>query len=159
MTEYRKQTAFLKELMDLDESAENRLLRDRLRIAERNERCVLGACGLVAIIALFGLAGLGYSAVLLRQFFDGHTHVLIKFFGALGLGAGLCLIFWLGLWFYYRCAVNRVHEECRRQVTRMLENRLHCTAKHFPPEISNVDMFAPDTASAALRPLRSARGQ
>lgn len=159
MTEYRKQSAFLKELMGYDESAENRLLRDRLRIAERNERCVLSACGLVAIIALFGVAGLGYSAVLLRQFFDGHTHVLIRIFGALGLGAGLCLVFWIGLWFYYRSAVNRVHEECRRRIAAMLEARLHSgAARHYPLELDVVDiqLFASDATAAALHSARKA---
>jgi hypothetical protein len=157
MTEYSKQSAFLKQLMELDQSAETRLLRDRLQTAERNERCVLSACGLVAIIALFGLAGLGYSAVLLRQFFDSQTHVLIRIFGALGLGAGLCLLFWVGLWFYYRGAVNRVREECRRQVTRMLEARLQPgIARHYPVEISGADIFTAEVASAALRSLRKA---
>jgi hypothetical protein len=133
MTEHRKQAAFLKALLSFDDSTEHQALRDRLAQAESNERCILGACWLVGLIALFGLAGLGYSAVLLDQFFDGSTHVLIRIFGALGLGSGLCLLFFLGLWFWYRTAVNRIHEECRRVVTRMLERKLRITPGPLSP--------------------------
>lgn len=135
MSEYRKQTAFLRSLLRYEDSAENRLLAERLSAAERNERCLLGACRLVAVIALFGLAGLGYSAVLLPQFFDNATHVVVQFFSALGLGSVMCLCFFGGLWFWYRGTVNRIHEECRRVITAMLESRLIAPRATFYPVV------------------------
>jgi hypothetical protein len=121
MTEYRKQAAFIRRLVSYDTSGEGALLLERLQQAQKNERCIFSACVLVALLACFGLAGLGYSAVLLPQFFHNSTHVLIRLFGALGLGSGLCFVFFVGLWRWYRGGVNRVHEECRKLVTRMLE--------------------------------------
>jgi hypothetical protein len=112
--------------MAYDDSTESRVLRERLAQAERNEGCLLGACWLVAAVALVGLSGLGYSAVLLPQFFDNATHVLVRFFSALSLGSALCLSLFAGLWLWYRGAANRIHEECRRAVMRVMETRL-CT--------------------------------
>ena len=124
INEYRRQAAFLKLLMSYDASCETRALLERLENAEKNERCIFSACILVTLIAFFGLAGLAYSAVLLPQFFDSSTHVVIRLFGALGLGSVLCLLFFVGLWVWYRNAANKIHEECRCIATRMLETRL-----------------------------------
>lgn len=133
MSEYRKQMAFLKSLMLYDDNSEHRLLHERLAVAEKNERCLLYACRLVGLIALLGLAGIGYSAVLLPQFFDNSTHVVIRFFTALGLGSALCFALFLGLWFWYRSMTNRIHDECRRAITSMLELRLKITTTSFHP--------------------------
>ena len=135
MSEYKKQAEFLKSLMSYEDTPENRLLFEKLSAAERNERCLLCACRLVAVIALFGGAGLGYSAVLLPQFFDNATHVVVQFFSALGLGSMMCLTVFLGLWFWYRGNVNRIHEECRRVITSMLESRFQRPATSFYPVV------------------------
>jgi hypothetical protein len=133
MSEYRKQAAFLKRLMRYEDGPEHRLIGERLAVAEKNERCLLCACRLVGLIALLGMAGIGYSAVLLPQFFDNSTHVVIRFFTALGLGSTLCFAFFLGLWFWYRHATNRIHEECRRAISSMLDARLKSAPTTFHP--------------------------
>jgi hypothetical protein len=135
MSEYQKQAAFLKSLMRYEDNAEHRLLAERLSTAERNERCLLGACRLVSVIALFGLAGLGYSAVLLPQFFDNSTHTIVQFFGALGLGSLMCLLVFGALWLWYRGTVNRIHEECRHLITSMIESRLSLPTSTFNPVV------------------------
>lgn len=135
MSEYTKQAAFLKSLMSYDDNPDSRVLIERLSSAERNERCLLYACRLVAVVGLFGAAGLGYSAVLLPQFFDNATHVVIQFFCALGLGSLMCLTVFVGLWFWYRSTVNRIHEECRRVISSMLESRLQRPATSFFPVV------------------------
>jgi hypothetical protein len=163
MSEYRKQVAFLKSLMSYDDNAETRQLRERLVGAEKNERCLLCACRLVGLIGMLALAGIGYSAVLLPQFFDNSTHVLIRFFTALGLGSALCFAFFLGLWFWYRSTTNRIHEECRRAITTMLESRLKTTTTTFYPVLAddaNLKVAArgnnPSTASQELAGLPKA---
>jgi hypothetical protein len=135
MSEYKKQAEFLKSLMSYEDSVENRMLSERLSTAERNERCLLYACRLVAVIALLGAAGIGYSAVLLPQFFDNSTHVVVHFFSALGLGSLMCLAVFLGLWFWYRGMVNRIHEECRRVIAVMLESRFQKPVATFYPVV------------------------
>jgi hypothetical protein len=91
------------------------------------------ACRLVGLIAAVALAGIGYSAVLLPQFFDNATHVVLRFFSALSLGSALCFVVFLGLWFWYRSHTNRIHGECRRVITAMLEARLKTTTTTFYP--------------------------
>jgi hypothetical protein len=137
MSEYRKQVAFLKSLMTYDDNAEHRLLCERLTGLERNERCLLCACRLVGLIALLAMAGIGYSAVLLPEFFDNATHLILRFFTALGLGSLICFTAFLGVWFWYRLAMNRIHDECRRSVTRMVDSRFKTSTTTFYPVIMN----------------------
>ena len=133
MSEHRKQSDFLKKLVMHDDSPAHRSICERLTAAERNERCLLLACRLFGLIALVALAGVGYSAVLLPEFFDNATHVVLRFFSALGLGSALCFVVFLGLWFWYRGHTNRIHEECRRIISAMLETRLKTTTTTFYP--------------------------
>jgi hypothetical protein len=109
MSEHRKQAEFLKKLVMLDDCPAHRSLCERLAGAERNEKCLLIACRLVGLIALVALAGIGYSAVLLPEFFDNATHIILRFFSALGLGSALCFAVFLGWWFWYRSHTNRIH--------------------------------------------------
>ena len=146
MSEYRKQAAFLKALMMYEENTEHHFLVERLGHAEKNEHCILCACRLVGLIAMVGLAGLGYSAVLLPEFFDHSPHVVIGFFSALGLGSLLCLVAFVGLWLWYRRALNRVHDECRRAVTRMLDCRFKTSTTTF----YRVPLERPDLRKHAL---------
>ena len=133
MTEHYRQTAFLKVLMSLHEGSDSQALRERLASAERNERCLLIACWLVGGTTLAGLAGLSYSAVLLPQFFENTTPVLVRFFSALSLGSLLCLMGFLGLWLHYRTVGNRVQAECRRLVLQALQHRLGVAAPPLDP--------------------------
>jgi hypothetical protein len=124
MSEHQKQAAFLKTLISYEDTTAHEVLKERLICATRNERCLWYSCRLVAVIALVGLSGLGYSALLMPEFFERGTHLLIQFFGALGLGSLMCLSVFLGLWFWYRSMVNRVHDACRRAITSMIQARL-----------------------------------
>ena len=135
MSERQKQAAFLKALMTYEDGIEHQLLKERLCTAERNERCLIYACRLVGCLVLVGLGGLGYSAVLLPQFFDNAPHFLIQFFSALGLGSMMCLSVFGGLWLWYRHAVNRVYDECRKVVIRMIEARFKTSSTTFYPVI------------------------
>lgn len=137
MSEHRKQSEFLKKLVLHDDNSVNQALCERLAAAERNERCLLLACRLVGLIALVALAGIGYSAVLLPEFFDNATHVVLRFFSALGLGSALCVVVFLGLWFWYRGHTNRIHDECRRVITAMLEARMKTTTTTFYPVLAD----------------------
>lgn len=133
MSEHRKQAEFLKKLVMHDDSPAHRSLCERLAAAERNERCLVLACRLVGLIALVAMAGIGYSAVLLPEFFDNATHVVLRFFSALTLGSALCFLVFLGLWFWYRDHTNRIHDECRQVITAMLEGRSKTATTTFYP--------------------------
>ena len=149
MSEHRKQSEFLKKMVMIDDNLAHRALCDRLAAAERNERCLLLACRLVGLIAAVALAGIGYSAVLLPEFFDNATHIVLRFFSALSLGSALCFFVFLGLWFWYRSHTNRVHDECRRVITAMWESRLKTTTTTFYPVLVDDSNLKVTTAGDA----------
>jgi hypothetical protein len=135
MSEYRRQSAFLKNLLAYDDSPSTLALQERLVTAERNERCIFSACRLVASIGILSLFGFGYTAVLLPQFFDHSSHVLIKLFSALELGSVMCFVVFVGLWLWYRAAAHKVREECRQAIGRLLEARLRPELDRSAPVI------------------------
>ena len=91
MSEHQKHSAFLKSLLTCDDNAEHQCLQERIARAERDEHCIGCACRLVGLIALLALAGLGYCAVLLPEFFHKARHFYVQFFSALALASALCL--------------------------------------------------------------------
>src|SRR5688572_23728300 len=101
MTERQRQIAFLKSLLK-DNSEECNRLRERINKAEHDEKCIRRALFLMVIVGVFSIVGLGYSAVLLPEFFDNATPFLVKIFCALGLGSLLCMIIFGTCWLWYR---------------------------------------------------------
>lgn len=118
------QSCFLRRLLQYEGSPASRELCDRLAALERNESSLACACRLVGLIAMLGFAGLGYGAVLLPQFFDNSTHIVIRLSGAIGLGSAACLVIFLALWFSCRFSGRRLRAECRMAVSKMLAERL-----------------------------------
>lgn len=112
MTERERQTAFMESLLK-EGSGESGRLRERLTKAQHDERCIRRALILMLIVGAFALLGLGYSAVLLPEFFDNATPFLVKIFCALGLGSLMCMIIFGGCWLWYRTVSNQVNEDCR----------------------------------------------
>lgn len=124
MNRSTNQSCFLRRLLRYEGSAVSRELCERLESVERNERSLLCACRLVGLIALLGYAGIGYGAVLLPQFFDNSTHVVMRLSGGVGLGSTGCLLVFLALWFSCRFTARRIRAQCRSVVDKMLAERL-----------------------------------
>ena len=128
MSEHQKQSNFLKTLLTYDDSEEHRRLQARIEGAEKDEHCIGCACRLVGLVTLLAVAGLGYSAVLLPEFFSNSRNFLVQFFCALGLGSILCLVGFFGLWCCYRAIVNKLHDEGRRLISSLLRSRFATTS-------------------------------
>lgn len=157
MSEHQKQSAFLKTLLTYDDSAEHRRLQERIAGAERDERCIRCACRLVGLVALLAVSGLGYSAVLLPEFFHSSRSFLVQFFCALALGSILCLGVFFGLWFWYRSIVNKLHDECRRLITSLMRARFTTTARQSSSQTRpTVVPLQAEPAPAEVIPLRKA---
>src|SRR4051794_18264957 len=116
MSEREKQTRFLKELIGSEDPDGCQDLKARILKAERDEKCIRSALWLVIMLASLSLAGLGYAAVFVPQFFSHTTPVVVKFFTALVLASGICLIGFGGFWMWYRGVCNRLYEECRNVI-------------------------------------------
>ena len=119
MSERKKQSQFLKELIRT-EAPEGCLELENLIVkAERDEKCIGSAVRLVGFLALLAIAGLGYSAVFVPQFFHNSTPLVVKFFTALMLASLICMVGFLGFWFWYRAICNRLYQECRNLIMSM----------------------------------------
>jgi hypothetical protein len=131
MSKRQKQTAFLKTLI-LHGNVEDRLqLHERIKRAEREEQCAWRAFLLVSLLALFSCVGLCYSAVLIPEFFQNSSHIIVRFFSGLGLASLISAVAFLGFWIWCRAVLNRVQEECRRFVMTMLEPHGRTRGSHL----------------------------
>ena len=123
MSEHHRETAFLRKLIRYDDTEARCRIEERMNQAERDERCVRGALYLVALVAGLAVAGLCYSAVFLPDFPQNTSQVVLKLFGALGLGSVICLIAFFGVWLSYRREFNRRREDGRKFVLALLDAR------------------------------------
>ena len=128
MSQQQRATAFLKQVILYDDSAERQTLEEGIAQDLRNERCVRRAISLVAFLSALALAGLCYSAVLLADSPQNRSHFGIKIFAALGLGSLLCLPVFLSFWIICRREAEQRRQECRRLAAKLLESRLGKTS-------------------------------
>lgn len=123
MNERQKQSAFLKDLLRGEDSPASQELKAQIIKSEQNEKCVRCALMIVGVIGSLSVAGLGYSAVLLPNFFESSTPFLVRLFTALALACGLCLLLYLGLWLSYRATTNHLLGEVRRFLLSSAQSR------------------------------------
>lgn len=124
MSERQKDTRFLKTLILCDDSEHGRTLQEKIKRAEKDEKCIRGAVSLVTLLGMLCLSGLGYAAVFVPQFAHFSSHIATRLCCIVGLGSLICLVVFLGYWFWYRAVANRVYEECRRFLRPLLESRM-----------------------------------
>ena len=128
MSECQKQTAFLKTLIGYENSDLRRMLHERIVKAEKDERCIRRALFLVSLFGFLCLCGLGYSSVLLPEFFRKPSHELTKVLCALGMGSLICFVCFLGYWSWHRSVLYGLHDECRRLIAGLMLSRFEATA-------------------------------
>jgi len=124
MSERQKATKFLKTLIQCDDSEHCQELRERIKRAEKDEKCIRSALFLVIVLGLLSVSGIGYSAVLVPEFARFSTHIATKICCALSLTCLISTGVFLGVWLHHRAATNRVYEECRRFIHTFMESRL-----------------------------------
>lgn len=117
MSERQRQSVFFRELMQSQSSEKCRDLAARIGDAEREERVLRMAISWAFFIALLSSAGLGYSAVFVREFFDNATPISVQVFAVVLMAS---LIFLLGVllyWLSFRRACNGLYHECRTLIS------------------------------------------
>src|SRR4051812_46897474 len=106
MSDHQKETAFLRQVILYDDTAERHKLEERIAQVQKDERCVRRAVWLVALLAGLSMAGLCYVAVfqadIPRDMLQFVTPLLTKILCAVGLGSLICLISFLALGVFYR---------------------------------------------------------
>jgi formate hydrogenlyase subunit 3/multisubunit Na+/H+ antiporter MnhD subunit len=124
MSDHQRETAFLRQCIHYDDTAERHKLDERLTQAQRDERCVRCAVWLMALLTALAMAGLCYSAVFLADFPQNKSYLTIKVLGALGLASLISLLAFVGFWVVHRQELDQRREECRRLAMKLFESRL-----------------------------------
>ena len=124
----QRESAFLRQVILYDDSAERRELEERVTRLEREALCVRRAIWLMAVSSALATAGLCYCAIFLADFPQNMTlfgtRFMVKAFFALGLGSLISLLAFVVLAVIYRKQLDHRREECRRLVANLLESRL-----------------------------------
>lgn len=124
MSEHQIETAFLCSIILYDDSDEPLKLNKSIAQLQHHERCVQRMAGVMVLFLILGSAGIGYGVILQDNFpYNLHQHVINVFCGFV-LASLICLTVFAGLLAFYRMKLNRLREECRRLVARLLESHL-----------------------------------
>jgi len=141
MSSHQRESAFLKSLIIYEDSEACREFHERLAKAEREAKCIKTAIRLVVLLGMFCISGLGYSSVLLEEFFRNKNHFVTQFFLGLGATSIIALLFFLAQSVWHRALIHRLHEECRRRIVSVVRSRLGDHIHSCPqPVIEEVDL-------------------
>jgi hypothetical protein len=124
MSAYQIETAFLSSVIPYDDSDEPRKLQKIIAQLQHDERCVQRLVWAIALSLMLGFASVGYGGVLEEDFPYTLPESVINAFCVFVLASLICLVAFAGLLAVYRRKLNRLREECRRLVARLLESRL-----------------------------------
>ena len=128
ISDYQKETEFLRQCIRYDDTVDRHNLEERITQVQRDERCVRRAVWLMALLAALAMAGLCYAAVFMADYplnlSQFTTTLITKVLCALGVGSLICLLAFTGLGVVYRKELDQRREECRRLATNLLESRL-----------------------------------
>jgi hypothetical protein len=159
MSEHQRETAFLRQWLLYDDTAERYKLEEGITQAQRDERCVGRAVLLMVLLTALAAAGLCYAALFpadfpqnMRQFI---APFIVRALCALGVGSLICMLAFAGLWAVCRKELDQRREECRRLVAKLMESRLGKprAVQRTTPETSPEESAGSPLTGASARQL------
>ena len=123
MTEYERNTDFLRRMILFAHPEEHRKLEADISQVRRKQQCVERAVQLMILLALISVAAFGCGLVIEEDFLRTSRFITTLICG-LGLASPVCLATFLVLLVNYRRELNRSLEECRQLITKVMEYRL-----------------------------------
>jgi hypothetical protein len=152
--DHQKHTEFLKECLRYDENTRCQELAQEMTRIQRDECCVQRATWLMAVLTTLALALLVYPAILLGDFPYSVPRFMMHVVSILGLASFISLLTFLVLGVLHRQKLNRLREESRRRVAKLLETRMGNNATTLVPaelihEGSRGQIKAGDNGSSA----------
>ena len=99
-------------------------LEERIVQIQRDERCVKRAARVMTLVAALAAVGFAYGVVFQDRSSYGKFLFVLKIFFEVGVASLISLAFFAGLLMEYRKKLNRLREECRQLVTKLLDSRL-----------------------------------
>jgi hypothetical protein len=130
MNEYQSETSFLRHLIRYDDSEERLKLEQSMAQVQQDERCVQRVASVTALVSVLAMACIASGDVLQGSIpFIGSERV-IRVLCEVVLASLICLVTFVGLLADYRHRLNRLREEGRQLVTRLVES--HLGKPHVP---------------------------
>jgi hypothetical protein len=124
MTEYERETAFLRHVIRFDNTNQCRELDEKIADVQREGRCVLRATWLLAFFAGLGLAGIAYAATLEPSVPEDNFRFMIQLLCVIELASLISLSVFICYLLACRAKLNEAREECRRVAMKLLQARL-----------------------------------
>ena len=124
MSEHQKDTEFLRRIIVYDDTEEHRDLEKKIAGVQREERCLQRVALAAALFTLVAIVGLGYTAILEENFPYNQSQMVVTVLCDFGLASLICLVGFAVLLLVYRNRLNRLREECRHSVVRLIEVRM-----------------------------------
>jgi hypothetical protein len=122
MSEYERETAFLRHVIHFDNTSQCRELDEKIADVERDGRSVLRAVWLLALFAGLGLAGIAYVAALEPSVSEDDFHFMIKVLCVIELASLISLSAFIAYLLSCRTKLNEAREECRQVAMKLLES-------------------------------------
>ena len=123
MSEYERETAFLRHVIRFENTNQCRELDEKIADAQRDGRCVLRWMWLLALFAGLGLAGIAYAAALEPNVPEDNFRFMIKLLCVIELASLISLSVFIGYLRSCRTKLNEAREECRQAVMKLLEGK------------------------------------
>jgi hypothetical protein len=124
MSEHQKETAFLRHVILYDGSEERHKLEQSIAQVQREQRCMRRVASVPVLFLLLMAAGVVYELILGEDFPGSRSELVFKILCELSLASLICLVTFAGLLTFCRLKLNRLREDCRGLVKRLLESRL-----------------------------------
>src|SRR6185369_10625252 len=115
---------FLRRIIVYDDTEEHRELDRRIAQLQRDEYCVQRAALAAVLFTLAAMAGLAYVAILENNFPYNQSQLLVTVLCDVGLASFICVVGFSSLLVVYRNRLNRLREECRQLVMKLVERQL-----------------------------------
>jgi hypothetical protein len=149
MSEHRKDIEFLRRLIVYADTEEHRELDRKIAQVQRDEHCVQRAAQMAVLFALAAMAGLAYVTILGNDFPYSQSQLFVTILYGVGLASLICLVGFAGILTIYRLRLNRLREECRQLVKRLVEPHLE-KSRVMAPQHDRSDPADPETASGPM---------
>jgi len=124
MSEHQRETAFLRHIIRHGDSDECRTLDKRIAQIQCDQRCVQRVAAVTALFPFLALIGVGYGGILAENFPYNGSEFVFRLLCELGLASLICLVAFAGLLIVYRLKLNRLREEGRHLVKKLVTPHL-----------------------------------
>jgi hypothetical protein len=150
MSDYNKETAFLRQILCHDTSCESKRVDETIARVHRERACIRKAALTAAIFVLLTFV-LSHT-----DFFQSEPNFRMWALCVVGLAAMICLVTFLCLLVAYHAKLRRLRDECRNLARNFLETRLIPREQVLPVQTAALPAQATDgtqsSNSHALRP-------